>query len=206
MTSNLYFKKNDMWMNSIEKRDTSKGIILVNDPKYGKCILLHKEKNGKYSLPGWWIERWESGLQALQRELTEELFQGLSEWHEKQAKIYKQKYIENFETKNQLVHLYAVCLENKYIKLSREWKWIGLYPLEDKYEQERNLIEGLMEYNAKKAVRDFRRKNNWETYNNSSLRHREDDRLIGKFYDELKKMGINPSANVDQYERSLSLN
>ena len=159
--------------------------ILVNDPKYGKCILLHKEQNGKYSLPGWWIERWESGLQALQRELTEELFQSLWAWHERQAKILKQKHIENFETKSQLVHLYAVCLENKYMKLSGEWKWIWLYPLEDKYEQERILIEGLMEYNAKKAVRDFRWKHDWKSYDLSCLRHREDDSLVRKFDDKL---------------------
>ena len=178
-----------MWINSpkwhTEKRETAKGIILVNDPKYGKCILLHKEQNGKYSLPWWWIEMWETGLQALQRELTEELFQSLWSGHENQAKIYKQKHIENFETKSQLVHLYAICLENKYMKLSGEWKWIWLYPLEDKYEQERILIEGLMEYNAKKAVRDFRWKHDWKSYDLSCLRHREDDGLVENFYDEL---------------------
>jgi ADP-ribose pyrophosphatase YjhB (NUDIX family) len=174
-----------MWINSIEKRETSKGVILVNDPNYGKCILLHKEQKGKYSLPGWWIEKWESESQALQRKLTEELFQNLWAWYENQAIILKQKHIENFETKSQLVHLYAVCLENKYMKLSGEWKWIWLYPLEDKYGQERILIEGLMEYNAKKAVRDFRWKHDWKSYDLSCLRHREDDGLIENFYDEL---------------------
>ena len=163
-------------------RETVKAIIIVNDPKYWKCILLHKELNGKYWLPWWWIEKSEDYREkALKRELTEELFKCLDKNHERDAIISRCKQLEQFDTKRHHVNLYAVKLENKYLKLSNEWKWIWLYPLEDNWWNERKAIEESMEYNAKIAVEKFKNNHKRESYDISALRHWEDDELIWKF-------------------------
>jgi hypothetical protein len=60
--------------------------------------------------------------------------------------------------------------------------------LEDKYEKERKAIETVMEYNAKKAARDFKGKHNRKSYENSYLRHWEEDGLMSSFFQELDKL------------------
>jgi len=37
-------------------------------------VLLSKEKSGRRDLPGWWLERWESVFECLEREMQEEMW------------------------------------------------------------------------------------------------------------------------------------
>lgn len=173
--------------------NTAKAIILVEDDKLGKCVLLHKEANWNYWLPWGTIEKWEESFPALKRELSEELFYALKVNDEishayNEAKILKKKLISKFDTKHHSVNLYSVLLDNRYLKLSKEWKWIWLYPLEDKYREDRKALRLKMEPNAVIWIDEFKKKD-WNKYDvNKWLRYWENDELIHDFRKELEML------------------
>lgn len=172
-------------------RDTSKAIIIVEDYDYGPCILLGKEKNGKYGLFGWWINKGETPEQGLQREIKEEL--GMN--------ITQKKHLKIFNTKSQKVHLYTIQVDGKYLKLSKEHKGIQIYPLNKDFKNEREAVESNMEYNAKEAIKIFRNKYNYKDFRKSPIdsltswvRFFEDQRhstpMINEMKELLAKLGL----------------
>jgi len=89
--------------NSPNKRETSKWIPLINHRRLWKCVILVKEKvNSKYGLLWWWIDPGEWKVQAMKRELREEIWS----WY----RIEKMKDLIRFETSSQIHNVFALKL------------------------------------------------------------------------------------------------
>lgn len=143
--------------NSPEKRETAKGIPLINHRALWKCIILVKEKvNWKYGLLWWWIDPGEWKEHALRRELREEIWS----WYI----IKKIKDLVRFETNTQIHNVFALKLWWNFYPARNEIAGFAFYPLEDKYYEERDAIRNNMEEYAKIAVDNFRDEHNWKKY------------------------------------------
>ena len=146
-----------MGINSIEKRETSKWLPLIDHWKLWKCIILVKEKvNWKYWLLWWWIEKYEWKRQALKRELEEEIGNNYT--------IEKLKDLVTIETTTQIHHIFALKLWWSFHPAKNEIAGFAFYPLEDKYSEERKAMRQNMENYAIKAVNEFRHNHDWDSY------------------------------------------
>ena len=160
--------------NSVNKRETSKWIPLINHRKLWKCVILVKEKvNGKYWLLWWWIDPGEWKEQALRRELREEIWS----WY----RIEKMKDLVRLETNSQIHNVFALKLWWEFHPAKNEIAWFAFYPLEDKYSKEREAIRKNMEGYAKMAIDNFRHSHNWKSYEVSS------PRIEWKYFEQFHK-------------------
>lgn len=165
--------------NSINKRETSKWIPLINHRKLGKCVILVKEKvNGKYGLLWWWIEENEWKRQALQRELREEIWAGYI--------IEKMKDLVVIETRTQIHNIFALKLWWSFHPAKNEIAGFAFYPLEDKYSEERKALRQNMENYAIKAVNHFRHHHDWRSYEDSAPRI--EGKYFNQFHSELEAL------------------
>lgn len=134
---------------SVEKRETSKWLPLINHWKLGKCVILIKEKtNWKYWLLWWWIEKFEWKCIAMARELREEIWS--------RHTIEMMKNLTVIETRSQIHNIFALKLGGSLHPARKEIDGFAFYPLEDKYSKEREAIRQNMENYAIKAVNEFR--------------------------------------------------
>lgn len=156
--------------NSPEKRKTSKWIILFNHRKYWKCVILVKEKDWKYWLPWWWINRGEDIKNALKRELREEL------WRKFNVELMHQLF--NVTTPKQYHNVYALKLNWELTPSKDEIKWFAFYPLDSRYKKERKELEREMERYAQDSVHKFMNKPNRETYQASPVTFNMNDLII----------------------------
>lgn len=155
-------------------RRTSKWIPFINHRVLWKCAVLVKEKvNWKYWLLWWWIEKKEWEEDALERELREEIW-----WNHK---ISKTKELVTIETDKQIHNVFALKMKWDFIPARNEISGFAFYPLEDKYYKEREAIRKNMEYYAKVALKNLRRKHNWQNYDVSDLR------IEWKYFDQFHR-------------------
>lgn len=165
-----------MWINSIDKRETSKWLLLIEHKKLWKCIILVKEKvNWKYWLLWWWIEKWrhEWKKAALRRELEEEI------WFK--YVIEKIKDLVRIETTNQIHNVFALKMWWEFSPAPNEIAGFAFYPLEDQYRLERKAIRKNMENYAIKAVDNFRWSHDWDSYDVS------DPKIERKYFRQFRK-------------------
>lgn len=169
--------------NSVNKRETSKWIPLINHRKLWKCVILVKEKvNWKYWLLWWWIEPGEWKEQALRRELREEI----GSWY----RIERMKDLVTIETNSQIHNVFALKLWWDFHPARNEISGFAFYPLEDRYSEERKAIRKNMENYAVKAVNEFRHNHNWQSYEVSQ------PRIEWKYFDQFH-------AELDQLKQNI---
>lgn len=160
--------------NSIEKRETSKWLPLINHWKLGKCVILVKEKvNWKYWLLGWGIEDNEWKKDALKRELREEIGNNHT--------IERIKDLVKIETWSQIHNVFALKLGGSFHPAKNEISGFAFYPLEDKYSKEREAIRQNMEKYAIKAVNEFRHNHDWKSYEVS------EPKIEGKYFNQFHR-------------------
>jgi hypothetical protein len=151
----------------------SKALPVVEHPKLWKCILISKEANhGRWSLfwgwnnikkeRSWRISQQEKSIDAVKRELGEELWNQLSV---KKAEDFwtiltdkSWRLVSKSERKKIKQRIFALLVEWKTQKDDLEIESIGYYPLEDRHSNIRKELRKNMDEFAAKALIDYRKK------------------------------------------------
>lgn len=153
-------------------RKTSKALWVLDHRVLWKCIVMTKEKDGKFWLFGWGIDKNENALQWLQRELWEELW--------KSVNIIRTKALFQLQTETQIHNVFAVQLAWKANLQKKELDWVWFYPLDKKYTKEREILKKQMQSHAIKAIEKFEKEHNIDVYNSSKIK------LWGEYFDRFK--------------------
>ena len=145
------------------RRSTSKWLAIFDHWALGKTVIITKEGHDwKWSLLWGGIEPHENHLSALQRELKEEL------WEE--IKVLKSKDLWIVHTRKQINRILSVQLEWEVEINYGELEGIWFYPLEDKYWDERKVLESNMHQHAVDALQYFREKKSFKKYQWSQVK------------------------------------
>jgi len=160
-------------------RATSKWLPVFDHRALWKCVIISKENhNWKWSLLWWWIEKHEAPIDALKRELKEELSQNVY--------VSRIKALDIIKTTKQKNHIHTVELGWKININHSELETIWFYPLENKWSEQRAWLEKNMDYHALLALQDFRENHNYKSYTWSSVKIPE--YIFNEFHSRIKNI------------------
>ena len=166
-------------INTINKRKTAKWFFMIDHRALGKCIVLCKERNGKYGLWGGKIEKNETPRAALKREAYEEMGKNIT--------IQRMKHLTQIETATQIHEVFAMKIAGEGKVGKWEITWVAFFPLEKKYTKERLAILSNAENHAQRALEEFMYNHDRNSYENSDIKFVLENSSYKNVFDAFKE-------------------